>query len=827
MKAQLLSVGALAALGVAWWLWGGGAALGGAPLQQPDGGAARRASSADSVLQSAPQQMFDREAVDPATAPPGSLPPEVFAAVRLEIVDVRGAPVHDADVLYLPPMSDEARRTAEHDPEVVAADDDDEVLLQRYGRSARPDDNGFVDLTIATDSAVVARRGDDFAIAWPDPAEPGMPRRRMLLRPDVTLRVLVVDDVGTPIPGVGLFAASFGRSHRRGVFGFDTELGPTDAAGGLMLRHLQEELELPSPDVDGELRLRLGGRYESRDRDLPTLSVPASRLRGDVIVRLVAPRCGVIVVRPCDADGGPVSAAARLTFADGAHFERSADHDHDTMRFAPVPLGERWRVVVDSAGLPAASVSQAVAGPRQTGETVRVDVRLPQREFRVHARVVDASGAAVPRATAKVTSPQLPQNPAEFRADDDGDLRLGSLFVGEAATRLDLTVTVTSPLTEPRTFVFILPEKGAHDLGDLVVDRRSALPLLAAVELHRDGQPLTEHCGAELTQVVTEGSWQRREPVPAVLDQDGARFEFRGPIPTQPMRLVCWSEDGVRRVIEPVPPGARRVVELARCADLILAIEAPDVPHNGISAWLTPLADDGEGPAEVLEEGLEEEQQAFWWSGVAPGRYALRVAIADRELWSCASLELRPGVNRLPADGARLDLRDRAAARLLRVCSASDGGAIGYEALAVAPDATGLPAAEDRREVWQWFLLQAPRKDLLVMAPRHAPARVAAPSDDVELRLQPCTELELDVEGDYDRIAGRLLHDPTTDPLLRAFDEYGVHTRGPDVVFDAEDVELWFAPGAVVELWVEREERKGTPVRVTVGDSTPQVVRLR
>ncbi|MEZ6038146.1 MAG: hypothetical protein R3F29_11730 [Planctomycetota bacterium] len=820
VKAFPVAVIALAIVVGIVWLWSRSveASL---PPGAPDGrdAGALTAAAADAPLHGMPQHRVERDAVDPVTAPEGSRVDDLLHEVQLEIVDTLGAPVADAEVCYLPPMPDTERDAAAADPQTAG---DDEVMLRRHGRSTKSDQSGLLDLTIDPDSPVTARRGETFAICWPEPPLPGMPRERMVLAPDVHLRVQVVDGDGAPVRDVGLFAESEGRSPRRGVFEHSAQLGWTDVDGWVRIPHLQERLELPHPDDFGELRLRLGTGGDYQRSDLLTQTLPAKVLHGEVERRLVSVGSGAIEVRICDADGAPIRANLVLNLETGEAFESNPERRDGVSRFAPVPLGRRWQLVAWHPRQTAAWASERIDGPRTANETVSTELRLMVREFSFRARIVDRDGAPVPSATVKAKSVRLPLE-LDWNTYAEGKLQLGPFATDAAVAVMDLTLTASSPLINTRQFSFdTLFAKGEHDLGDLVVDRQPGQPLLASIELRCGGEPVLGPATIQLLQHLPPPNQYspRLEPVPATVYRDGAMFELRGPLPEQPMRAICRGANGELQVLDPLPPGAHRIVDLQPAADLVIAIEAPDVPIDDIYGELVLRGERG-----GTHQSADPRQQTLRWKGLAPGRYSVRLIVGDRLLWSCPSLELQPGNNRLPADGSRLDLRGRAEARLLRVRSADSGQDLPADVIEVEAGGNELPPGDDWNYLHDWFVLHEPPDDLLVAAEGHVPLRVSAPGDDVDVRLQRSIEVELDIDIDaeHSSVRGRLVYDPLLDPLLRAFDAFNVHAAE----FDAEDVDLFFVPGAIVDFWLELDGKRGKPVRVELGAEPLQVVQLR
>jgi hypothetical protein len=236
-----------------------------------------------------------------------------------------------------------------------------------------------------------------------------------------------------------------------------------------------------------------------------------------------------------------------------------------------------------------------------------------------------------------------------------------------------------------------------------------------------------------------------------------------------------------------------------------------------VHGQLTPV-----GHEHGYDQRLASDRRAIRWWNVPPGRYRLVVHAGDHVFYELPSLDVGPGENVWPAGGARIDLLGTSRVRCIAARSARDEERLEAEMLLVDAATTALPTDWTKRLRQQaWHLVPERPHEVLVRARKHVPMRVAGGGPDVALRMQPRTQVRFDAPLEY-QVLVRILDDPVTYPLLRAFD---CHSHAP--AFDlCDDSELSFAPGTLLELQ-RILPTPGTPMRVVVGTESPQRIDLR
>ncbi|HEX6810093.1 MAG TPA: hypothetical protein VF384_00595 [Planctomycetota bacterium] len=168
---------------------------------------------------------------------------------------------------------------------------DREALLQRIGLQVVTDAEGRCRVAVGeSGTEVVARSGELFAQGRADAYSTDEVVLR--LRPDCTLRVLVLDAAGRPAPGVLLWMT---RTREHGPEGW--ELGPTDAEGRFEHRHTQRYLGDANTGTAQIAASPPAGQSEAVTFDL---AAPPP----EIVLRL--PAAGSVTVRLRDARGQPL-----------------------------------------------------------------------------------------------------------------------------------------------------------------------------------------------------------------------------------------------------------------------------------------------------------------------------------------------------------------------------------------------------------------------------------------------------------------------------------------------------------------------------------------
>ncbi len=728
------------------------------------------------------------------------------AATTICVVDCDGEPVAGAEVLFVPPGASRAQ------PTTTGAREAD---LRARGSVARTDEAGQVVLRVAAGTSVVARAGrqrGELDLGAFDAFE--QRSLRLWLRQCASLTVRVVDAEGRPAPGQLVRLRGDRVTSAEGALRVDEELGVTDARGELFVEDLLARLDLAGRLVDAALEVCCERRVSDVEEvQLARAVLPFATLQDMVPVELVVPAGGDLAVVPVDARGNSIGACVVLLDESDAVYDLRPEVEGDRHVFRRVPVGRRWRVRASLAGV---SAERVVAGPAAACEQIVVRLPLDVLGWQIRARVVREDGVPVNGARVQLRCPGLGGGAWEQASRPDGSVVWGATFLAGSVGQVDqVSVKVDTPLAEPLTIaVDKVLEPGVSDLGDLVVRPLRNERLLASVLLHSAGGVLDARAWAVLAVRDAEG-WQTATTLCGRVD---GRLEFRGVPPAAALYVRCGHPDCVATGWLPIGLGEHEDIALERSARLLVAVRAPPVPPDALTLSLVSL-----DTQQTHDDGFDAGQQLFRFQGLRPGSYRLVVRFDGSPIHEEARLELRPGEQRWPAQGA-LDLRAVPRALLLAARDATDGHFVYPEMLAVAADATTLPAEDEWRVREEWFVQPPVPEDLLVRHWDYVPARVRTPLDDVLLQLQRATVLEVElINPEHDAVVGRIVHDAVTDPMLRAFDEGKPHRERFDL---QEFSNPAFAPGSIVEFTVVRGRSAGPPRRVVVGAQSPQRVVL-
>jgi hypothetical protein len=453
---------------------------------------------------------------------------------------------------------------------------------------------------------------------------------------------------------------------------------------------------------------------------------------------------------------------------------------------------------------------------------VHVALQVPERSWDVRGRLVRSDGVHLASATAICRSQLAPEPRAQ---QYHGGFRFNRRLPASIQLIDDLTLEVRPSENGEPVVVRIdrALQSGTTDLGDVVVPLPTNDVLLAAVEVRCEGRVVTDTVTTSLrTNTSRSGD---DESIFTVQRRQGSVLELHGQPPGAPMRLSCY-HDGCQGESVDVEVGERLVVELHRQAQLVLRVRPPAVPRQLLEADLLLSGDE---PPSLTEDLAKTD--AFAWRGVPPGIYTLRIRAQQRVLYELPALELRPGMNVWPADDSVLDLRDRVRAFHLDIEPADGVGRVDeLSTYAVPPD---LPATHEDFSDYEllvatWFVRRNEPVDVLVRAPGFVPVRVANPTANTRVALQRCTKLVVIGPPDPNaRTIARLVEDAVRDPMLRTIDnDENEHDLEQTLDGDFE-IGLMLAPGSVLEFTVSRGGVTGTPLRVVVGTTSPQEVRLR
>lgn len=810
MVRRFAAAALLFALGLAWWF-----ALPdpSAPVAASSDAGVAPAECAASATAPRDAKQHEGEQRDAATAA-RALP---SCRARVHVVDAAGEPVAGALVRYLPPSGPATRDAF---GERYLATGDHEEALAAAGVTAVTDAGGCVEIDSDPETIVCARRGDDYGASYlPRNLPVALGDVRVELRRDVTLRLEVVDTAGRPVPGNSVCVEARYASRSRGLCCCRRVLGPTDSAGIAIMRHALHELEVDALVFCGVLSVvDYRGDSDSEPTVLAELEQPIAGLQPQTTVRLTIPAGGTIVVTATDADGGPFDHSVWLVDENGKLFDQAPEVHGAEHVFRNVPCGRQWRVEASDGGMLVGAPDNVVRrfdGPRTGDEVVAVAMQVPVRVWRLQLRLVRSDGRRLAMGQVHGRCPVLDIDDICWTVDGRGEVR-GLEFRG--AARIDdlapLELRVESPFCRPRTVVLARAIRGGTtDLGEIVVEPPADETLLARVELRHAGKTLTDVGSVGLFR---EGA-ERPEPLPALVHSVDGVWELRGSPPQGRMLLSCQYPHFVEPPLVSLRVGEHRVVELQPAASLCVALQANGLPIAPVGATLIRI--DGERTEHGRQ--IDDVLHTVVWAELVPGRYQLRINFGERVVHEVTALELHAGENRWPADGARFDLRSEL--RPILIATSPLFVVDGVELMVVESGATALPSDVDRCLTRDYGWVLAPKNpfDVLVRTREHVPQRLVNPTADVELTLQPCTWIDLEAAVAWDAVRVHILSDAVTDPLLRAFDH---HPHASE--FEVADHGLLFAPGTVLELAAVRDGKSGAPLRVVVGDQSPQIVTL-
>ncbi len=802
MKARVI-VGLLVCLGLAAWAmpW---ALARLDDTSQPDPSA--KAGAIDAHLAPSPPEPLPAQERTAATAA-GALTPDTARPLRLVVVHPDGTRAAGAEVRYWPLRSQTQRA---HHHRLVDKGGDLEAALRATGRVATTDARGCVAIEVDPDSDVCARSGSTYAQAFLALFDhPAFVDLWLELRPDVTVRIQVVDAQGQGRAGIAVAAQARADARHRGPCSEEFEFPVTDAGGHTLLRHAQEHLPMPSREIfEWKMTVHWRNGDTAGQRE-----VTAEDLTNEAPIRLLVPLGGTVVAKLVDADGKPWPGRAELIGTDSEQAFVADDRDERAglSYFRQVPLDKRWQLEATPDG----SLVQHFVGPTRSDEVVEVSMQVPQRMWDIRGRIVDGDGKPVFGAKVALASRGTPEE-VELSTTGQGEFRLWGQRPQSVVAIDDLVVRVQHAMLSSPLAIRIdrVLRPGLSDLGDLVVPVPQDLVLLATVEARHEGQVITSRAWAGLREAGGRDTLKTL----VVARFRGDLIELRGRIPEKPMELRCGADGFLPSLPVPIQRGDHRIVELQRANRLRIPIVPPAIPVDTLRAELKSATD-------VDTTGLGNGY-SFQWDWLARGTYSLRITAGGRVLHEVPQLVIDDADVTWPATGDRLDLRACVRAIHLHIRPADPAHVIEQAwAYAVPAGTTSAPADLDSRllDYASWFVPQEQPTDVLVNANGFVPVRVPNPTTDTSVTLVRCTTLSISGPVGAD-VRATTVQQPMNDPLLRAIATWPTELEW---TCNGNPQEPAFPPGTVLEFTVARNAQAGPPQRVVVGTTSPQIVLLQ
>ncbi|MBL8738373.1 MAG: hypothetical protein JNL12_18225 [Planctomycetes bacterium] len=763
-----------------WWWQGGDAVV--PPPTTPRESAPPEAEASTPAAAATATPEPTRSAAVEAAGNPSEAPAELH---RFDILVVDAAtqqPVADAEVVY----SDATSRASMRALPIAEARlllDDGELLARRFGRTARSDSSGRLQLWMERHGGLVcARVGSRYGEVRVRDGEPPALGYRLLLELEERLLARVVDTAGNPVAGVpvGLRARS-GEPMPSAVSGQHDYLHrsvTSDANGLASFPHLQELRSIPLGPQEGkpaagfELGIAIPGF------DLAPIEVDATVPLPPDPVELRLPATGALRIRYRLAGAALSAVELVILRATAGEDRRSGDLEVDAQVdadgwavFPVLPAGKR--MFVEPHGFGVFSLPSAELPPLVAGATLQHEIDLVGLGFVLRGRLLDRDGQPLAGASVHVAyRVSRSSGFATVKVDENGQFLHALPRVGDATTvrieRYDLTPEGHGGLRaslEPREL-----QLGVHDFGDL---RIGGEPLVCSGRFAPEVDPQSQ-----VQLVVERLAPARRTGEPtwtevrglAAGHKAGRTFEVRGNVEVGPLRLRVVAREflpvapiefrlGQGDVVVPLVSGARLV------ATCVMPEQAPEGEPLRLELVGGPALPTVPGVGRVRPGEPKTHRQArlsrweagrarYEWSAVEPGKYALQICVPG-----CAEplLSIDDVVLPLPDSGdprlASIDLRQVLRVVTLRLEALEDGG---ERRLAMDRDLHAFLQPQEDPAAWEGFLLRPPAAALLLpsrpvsmlVASRSGPpATVSIPPSvevvDIERTKWPELELRL------------------------------------------------------------------------------------
>lgn len=654
--ALLLLLAVLVALAL-WWLVGGGGAD--APGQPAEPAAAAADAPAESRSETAaPDSAAGLARTEaPAGASEPAAAPDRTLTVRVTIAET-GKPAAGAEVLFLPANSAwipaaEAREYARSRLE---------MQLERWGRVVPCDAQGVARVPMPDGNwfPVAARSqglwGREDVTAGQTVRNPEI---LIELKPDLQVRVLVLDEARKPVAGVPVAyrVTRSGKGHN-----LVTELTGPDGIAALL--HLQYEWHR-NDGSDKEHVVALALPFE------PTVQAVFNPARPPMEpILLVMPATGTVEIEVLDPAGQPYSGKAQIALQKRVADEPRTDPTllnnqawkglqwapalQGVARFERIGLGLELEYGADFY-VSGRIERQLGAGPTRAGETVRFTLRQPKPGPALRGRMVD--GESKPLAgwtnSAELYPAGSDRRCAVVVVRTDADGRFEAPLPGSGLPNGDVlllmeTQAIGSNLIASVQFQLPLPDEGL-ELGDVMF---GGPVFVAGIVVDGQDQPLPDAQGNIIRLTSPAGAARAEGPRYNELGwfagEDG-RFEIRGTMPEGRYQIDSQLS-GVRNwTCEPVEfrNGASDLrLRLGRKPGVYGRVVAdPGIPLDSLTVGL-------EAGSRLSSVGLSAEDGAFALRTSHSGLVELAVYGAGRSeaIWR------RPGI---ALDGTRaVDVED-------------------------------------------------------------------------------------------------------------------------------------------------------------------------
>jgi hypothetical protein len=407
--------------------------------------------------------------------------------------------------------------------------------------------------------------------------------------------------------------------------------------------------------------------------------VPVAAETFDDVVTFVVPRTGAIEAAVLDEEGRPLD-GERVELQTSDFGERTTTRSKDGVaRFESVALGLSYRVaLMPEPGGVRRRVETLVAGPREPGELVRVELAYEAGAPVLVGRIVDEAGAplrpVLARLTVLATAHGVEQEVGmtELRCDADGGFRAAPNLLdrlqrepARGTARVLVGVHARDGALEllAETAVELPLRAGITELGTLVAVRpRTAF---AGVVVDGSGAPVA---GAQLlvsrVDAGDDAQWVRGAN--AVADEAGA-FTLRADLAPGDYRLHATARGFLAAEPTPAALGAEHLrVTMLRGAQVAGRVElGSDVPPAWVRVEVGSLRVERDWPSQPSKASAATRTGGkFALDSLFPGKSLLTVrvpGIAEPALER--ELELAPGKN----DVGTLELAGRVHALALRI----------------------------------------------------------------------------------------------------------------------------------------------------------------